>query len=361
MTYQENIKELSENKIVQKEIQAVLKLHNTVPYGREGSKMLLKAIEDTKGVVNTYLINYFHERRNSHNLVYADYLIVRDKGKKNLSEMGINKFTPFYQDLPDNIYKALMLKSDTYKESKRRVEEKFLNSAKNLKVNAFSYNIFKAWIERQKKITSADALRYIKELCKIKLNTNAEKEIYDKYIKLLWDYAPTKSISLSEYLKLIGATRIKNEAHIEYPFVEVTNIKNLQKAPITTKWNTQVAFAFNGIKTYARFNNIGLLSDSLYITERDVHDFITTVPKKNKLASFDVYFILDKIKIFEHLKLHNKNKCPYYNLASQQLIAELEDPRNKRAVQEVFKTLDSTIEQAEKNTFEIIKKIKGNI
>jgi len=271
------------------------------------------------------------------------------QSRKVLSQTTLGA-APVYTLVDDKVLKEVVTSSVFTKERARRNEEAFNASAVDFKLDMFSYTIFENHITSlPKPLTGQDAARYIK---KIPPGVDPDR-LATKYAKLIWDNANVKSLQLS---KLIRDKYFTCEQDTELPFARITNDIIKEK-----EWADSVCFEYVYFTRLARKAGIPLLINSNYITESELHTYITEIPKKNAMTHSDIIFAIDKLRVLNYAKEKDTLSCPYYEMAINQITSELSRDENKVAVTEAAKnsTLHLSAVTATANQLnEIIKGIK---
>lgn len=249
-----------------------------------------------------------------------------------------------YQDLSKELQIKLMEPSAYTSYRKKLVEENFKVGAKTLALDEFSYTLFESYIKGlEKPLTGADSLRYIR---KIIANSHKDRILSSKYIKLLWTNTKTKSLAMSNFL-------LTNAYKVDLPFATLSN--QVKQAT----WEDSVHFTLWYFTMQAAKNSIPLNILSSNIKESEMHKYITGIPKSKKMGEYDILYAFDKLKILQHNMDNNKDNCPYYKMAYDQLIEELQDKKNIEVARTYYIKAEKTANAAIAHLKDITKHLKG--
>jgi len=232
--------------------------------------------------------------------------------------------------LPENIYNTIRRKA---------VEDKFNENAPNLKLDAFSLAVFKNYLlARPKKLTGADAIRYLGVLPTANSKNKAECDINESYIKLIWDNTSTKSIALTK--KILSLNDWRRSVRLPFATGDVM---------VNGEWDDEVSLGFGYFTSEAKTLGVPLRINTLNVIESEVHRFVTGVPKKGAMSLYDMHYALDKITILQYKLETDTTGCPYYKMMIDQLKGELAKPQNFELFKKVSSVpLASIVTSAEK-------------
>ena len=133
--------------------------------------------------------------------------------------------------------KTLLPKYNSNALSKRRYEDAFKSTAKNIKLDKFSFIIFKKYIDSLKRLPSTDAIRYINILSSTldtplyRLQDKSKLDIYYSYLELLWSKS-TKSNALLKLLRVLSSSHsvISPVCELHY-FSEIQEVYDVLTEP----------------------------------------------------------------------------------------------------------------------------------
>ncbi len=213
-----------------------------------------------------------------------------------------------------SLYRPILSERMEKRAMRQNVEKTFNESAPDLKLDEFSLAIFTNFLATKKKLTGADALRYLKILGYTRHNTvESQIKTHAKYCKLIWDNTPTKSVALVKHLS--DLINLKTP-HSLLPFA------NNAKSP-TCEWSDAVGFSWDFYESKARELLLPRRTSTLSIIPSEVHYYVSGVPKKTPMTNADIHYALDKVPVLQHLIATNTHNCPYYRWALDQIVSEL--------------------------------------
>lgn len=274
-----------------------------------------------------------------------------DDDIKNYPNVLLGK--PLLREL-DSTFTTLVTPSVHKRESKRRAEAKFSLSAPSIKLDMFSFNIYKNGIEAGKQLTGIDATRHI-GLIPFRDATSEDQQIIgNKYLKVIWDHSKNKTIALVSLMNNVINSNAGTD--IDKPYA----VYKYGRSRKTTKWANQVTFAYRTIVSLAHKHSIPLQIHSHSITESQVYHYVTGVPKKGIMSFADVVFAFDKIKVLSFLDVEKDDDCPYFKIGINQLVSELQRDENKQEVLNVLSKHTPYLTQMAVNTDKIINTIKAH-
>lgn len=241
----------------------------------------------------------------------------------------VDNMYEIHKNISDDALKKLVSVAGFRKERDRRNDLKFDENAKTVKLDLFSFQIFKKYItSKERKLTGKDCTKYLNLIPK--WETSKESLIRAKYLKLLWDNTSTKSLAFIDALR--WERYDSNVPDNEKPFITLDR----HKSPKNTPDVQHIDILYTYVHSIARAASIPLLTDSYYITESSLYKYVTGVPRKTPMSSKDVVFAMDKLLILEFQRLNNP-ECNYYNIAIEDIKAELSKPANAQLLKEQFK------------------------
>ena len=192
---------------------------------------------------------------------------------------------------------------------------------KQLQFDEFALATFTMWLESKKKLTSTECLAMLKQCNRLStLPEYAEQtEVKLKYINLLWQYTPSKSIELTKYYV---------DNFRKYLFYDKLPILCIQfdYDNLTTFDNTNVRDISFGISWYQSFATTHSIpvSQSVMTTQwSTVYQWISGIPKSTPLNAEGIAIAIDQIIILTVAELKLPNLAQSISKLKQQLIDEL--------------------------------------
>ena len=248
--------------------------------------------------------------------------------------------------LPIEIWPYLPKALKTRLQKAKQDQDRQANT-KDIKLDLMSFMMFKSHLSSQKKkMSSAFALDQLGKLFRLFNSKSDPKqlEIAAKYISLIWEHTPVKSIQLCSYL-MGNSYSTMYLPHQHLPFQIVEYIWNEEPLESILK---QTEFAPTGVVTFRLYRQIAIkynipVHQELY-TEResDHHSWIPGVDKPSPLKPHQLNMVLSQITVLDYViaNLLGNSTCPYFHQLRDQLVTEILKPDYKDDVQAYF---DSTI------------------
>lgn len=196
----------------------------------------------------------------------------------------------------------------------------YVLDAKQLQFDEFALATFTMWLESKKKLTSTECLAMLKQCNRLStLPEHAEQtEVKLKYINLLWQYTPSKSIELCKY-------------YIDQ-FYEPDFYSKLPIAVINGRYNltalndidiTDISFDISWYQYFATTHHIPV-SQSIMTTQwSTVYQWISGIPKSTPLNAEGIAIAIDQIIILTVAELKLPNLAQSISKLKQQLVDEL--------------------------------------
>ena len=191
---------------------------------------------------------------------------------------------------------------------------------KQLQFDEFALATFTMWLESKKKLTSTECLAMLKQ-CR-QLSTKPEHAeqtaVKLKYINLLWQYTPSKSIELTKYY---------TDTFHQYVFYDKLPILCINyRHDLTAFDDTDVRDISFGISWYQSFAATHYIpvSQSVMTTQwSTVYQWISGIPKSTPLNAEGIAIAIDQIIILTVAELKLPNLAQSISKLKQQLIDEL--------------------------------------
>ena len=237
--------------------------------------------------------------------------------KSFLSSMGLLTSLDFLSKLPKEHYDLL----PPYVLTKvKQHNSTYVLDVKQLAFDDFALATFTMWLESKKKLTSTECLAMLKQCNRLStLPEHAEQTAVKlKYINLLWQYTPSKSIKLCKYYvenfryptfydKLPIATIDK---YTEYGALIYTNIQD-------------ISFDISWYQSFATTHHIPVSQAIMTTQWSTVYQWISGIPKSTPLNAEGIAIAIDQIIILTVAELKLPNLAQSISKLKQQLIDEL--------------------------------------
>ena len=215
----------------------------------------------------------------------------------------------FMQYLPTNIVNRL-----------RKVtrEEKVKSNTKQLQLNEFSYQMFKAQLNSlKKKLSGNEAIAQIQKLPN-PLN-GSELGYYDKFLALFWDHLQKKSIQFCNVI--IGKS--KNTIHSPVKVIKNEHLANIFKEPLFS--SAEVYIYLCDYQRIAKQYNIPVLREFWTDRYSEHHNWVSGVPKATPLNQSQLEMTVSQILVLDFIiaNLQKDSQCPYFTKLKAHLISEV--------------------------------------
>ena len=191
---------------------------------------------------------------------------------------------------------------------------------KQLAFDEFALATFTMWLESKKKLTSTECLAMLKQCNRLStLPEHAEQtEVKLKYINLLWQYTPSKSIELTKYYT---DQLHRSDFHSKLPVSVINHRHDL------TTFNdvdiTDISISIGWYQSFATTHHIPV-SQSIMTTQwSTVYQWISGIPKSTPLNAEGIAIAIDQIIILIVAELKLPNLAQSISKLKQQLIDEL--------------------------------------
>ena len=238
-------------------------------------------------------------------------------------------------------------------------------SIKDIKLDLMSFMMFKSYLASQKKkMSSAFALDQLGKLLTLfsyKSDDPKQLEIAAKYISLIWEHTPVKSVNLCSYL-INKNYKIAYLPYQHLPFQIVSYDWDKDPLKATLK---QAEFAPAGVipfrvyRAVATKYNIPVHQELYTERESEHHIWIPGVDKPSLLKPHQLNMVLSQITVLDYIivNLLGNSTCPYFHQLRNQLVAEILKPDYKDDVQAYFDTRIKSYQSAIKTHSNILAKL----
>ena len=249
----------------------------------------------------------------NHNGRYCD----RQFRKSFLSNMGLSTSLDFLSKLPKEHYDLL----PPYVLTKvKQHNSTYVLDVKQLAFDDFALATFTMWLESKKKLTSTECLAMLKQCNYLSTKPeHAEQTVVKlKYINLLWQYTPSKSIELTKYYT---DQFYRSDFHSKLP-VSVIN----RRHDLTTFNDvdiTDISISIGWYRSFATTHHIPVSQSVMTTQWPTVYQWISGIPKSTPLNAEGIAIAIDQIIILTVAELKLPNLTQSINKLKQQLIDEL--------------------------------------
>ena len=234
-----------------------------------------------------------------------------------LSGMNLSTSLDFLSKLPKEHYDLL----PPYVLTKvKQHNSTYVLDVKQLAFDDFALATFTMWLESKKKLTSTECLAMLKQCNYLStLPEHAEQtEIKLKYINLLWEYTPSKSIELTKYyIDTFGYSSFYDKL----PIISINSsirYESLNDANIN-----DISFDISWYQSFVRTHSIPV-SQSIMTTQwSTVYQWISGIPKSTPLNAEGIAIAIDQIIILTVAESKLPNLAQSISKLKQQLIDEL--------------------------------------
>lgn len=240
-------------------------------------------------------------------------------------------------------------------------------SIKDIKLDLMSFMMFKSHLASQKKkMSSAFALDQLGKLFSLFSHKSDPKqlEIAAKYISLIWEHTPVKSISLCSYL-INNSYRISYLPYQHLPF-QIISYDSRDGNPLKSTLK-QAEFAPAGVipfrvyRAVATKYNIPVHQELYTERESEHHIWIPGVDKPSPLKPHQLNMVLSQITVLDYIivNLLGNSTCPYFHQLKDQLTAEILKPDYRDDVQAYFNTTFKSYQSAIETHSNILAKLNS--
>ena len=234
-----------------------------------------------------------------------------------LSSMSLSTSLDFLSKLPKEHYDLL----PPYVLTKvKQHNSTYVLDVKQLAFDDFALATFTMWLESKKKLTSTECLAMLKQCRQLSnLPEYAEQTAVKlKYINLLWQYTPSKSIELTKYyINTFGYSSFYDKLPIatidkytEYGALIYTNIQD-------------ISFDISWYQSFATTHHIPVSQSVMTTQWSTVYQWISGIPKSTPLNVEGIAIAIDQIIILTVAELKLPNLAQSISKLKQQLIDEL--------------------------------------
>ena len=196
----------------------------------------------------------------------------------------------------------------------------YVLDVKQLAFDDFALATFTMWLESKKKLTSTECLAMLKQCNYLStLPEHAEQtEVKLKYINLLWQYTPSKSIELTKYYT---DQFFRSEFHSKLPVTVINSRHDLTAFDYNNV--RDISFGISWYQYFARTYHIPVSQSVMTTQWSTVYQWISGIPKSTPLNAEGIAIAIDQIIILTVAESKLPNLAQSISKLKQQLIDEL--------------------------------------
>ena len=191
---------------------------------------------------------------------------------------------------------------------------------KQLQFDEFALATFTMWLESKKKLTSTECLAMLKQCNRLStLPEHAEQtDSKLKYINLLWEHTPSKSIELCKYYV---DNFYNSNFHSKLPVAVINSRYDLSSFNDTDI--RDISFNISWYQSFAKTHHIPVSQSVMTTQWSTVYQWISGIPKSTPLNAEGIAIAIDQIIILTAAESKLPNLAQFINKLKQQLIDEL--------------------------------------
>ena len=261
-----------------------------------------------RNFIQTLLFVWFN-----HNKHYCNWQF----RKSFLSNMGLSTSLDFLSKLPKEHYDLL----PPYILTKvKQHNSTYVLDIKQLQFDDFALATFTMWLESKKKLTSTECLAMLKQCNYLytKPEHAEQTAVKLKYINLLWQYTPSKSIELTKYYT---DTFDRADFHSKLLVTAINSRHHLGSLNDTDINN--ISFSIDWYQSFAITHYIPVSQSVMATQWSTVYQWISGIPKSTPLNAEGIAIAIDQIIILTVAELKLPNLVQSISKLKQQLIDEL--------------------------------------
>ena len=196
----------------------------------------------------------------------------------------------------------------------------YVLDVKQLQFDEFALATFTMWLESKKKLTSTECLAMLKQCGQLSTKPeHAEQtEVKLKYINLLWQYTPSKSIELTKYY---------TDQFYSFDFYSKLPVSVIYKYHDLSSFNDtdirDISFSIGWYQSFATTHSIPVSQSVMTTQWSTVYQWISGIPKSTPLNAEGIYIAIDQIIILTVAESKLSNLAQFINKLKQQLVDEL--------------------------------------
>lgn len=249
----------------------------------------------------------------NHNGRYCDWQF----RKSFLSSISLSTSLDFLSKLPKEHYDLL----PPYVLTKvKQHNSTYVLDVKQLAFDDFALATFTMWLESKKKLTSTECLAMLKQCNRLSTKPEYAEQtaVKLKYINLLWQYTPSKSIELCKYYV---DEFYQSDFHNKLPVSVINGRYDL--TALNDVDITDISFDISWYQSFARTYHIPVAQSVMTTQWSTVYQWISGIPKSTPLNAEGIAIAIDQIIILTVAELKLPNLAQSIGKLKQQLIDEL--------------------------------------
>ena len=191
---------------------------------------------------------------------------------------------------------------------------------KQLQFDEFALATFTMWLESKKKLTSTECLAMLKQCRQLLTSPELAEQttVKLKYINLLWQYTPSKSIELCKYY----VDQFSNSNfYSKLPVAAICSHHDL--TALNDVDVTDISFDIDWYQSFATTYHIPVSQSVMTTQWSTVYQWISGIPKSTPLNAEGIAIAIDQIIILTVAELKLPNLAQSISKLKQQLIDEL--------------------------------------
>ena len=191
---------------------------------------------------------------------------------------------------------------------------------KQLQFDDFALATFTMWLESKKKLTSTECLAMLKQCNYLStLPEHAEQTAVKlKYINLLWQHTPSKSIELTKYY--VDQFH-RSDFHSKLPVSVINRRHDLDS--FNDDSIKDISISIGWYQSFATTHHIPVSQSVMTTQWSTVYQWISGIPKSTSLNAEGIAITIDQIIILTIAELKLPNLAQSISKLKQQLIDEL--------------------------------------
>ena len=234
-----------------------------------------------------------------------------------LGNMGLSTSLDFLSKLPKEHYDLF----PPYVLTKvKQHNSTYTLDVKQLQFDEFALATFTMWLESKKKLTSTECLAMLKQCRQLytKPEHAEQTEVKLKYINLLWQYTPNKSIELTKYY--VDQFYV-SDFHSKLPVSVINRRHDLDS--FNDDSIKDISFDIGWYQSFATTHFIPVSQSVMTTQWSTVYQWISGIPKSTPLNAEGIAIAIDQIIILTAAELKLPNLAQSISKLKQQLIDEL--------------------------------------
>lgn len=196
----------------------------------------------------------------------------------------------------------------------------YVLDVKQLAFDDFALATFTMWLESKKKLTSTECLAMLKQCNRLStLPEHAEQtEVKLKYINLLWEYTPSKSIELCKYYV---DEFYRSDFHSKLPVSVINRMHDLDS--FNDADIQDISFSISWYQSFATTHHIPVSQSVMTTQWSTVYQWISGIPKSTPLNAEGVAIAIDQVIVLTVAESKLPNLAQSISKLKQQLVDEL--------------------------------------